>query len=527
MKVSVPLSRGVENLFGTRDENIRLLESVLGVTTRLDTDTLVIHATARLVQLNVAVLDKKGHPADGQTQDDFRIFDNGHEQQIVHFVAGSAPAPASAPDRSPLVIANRSQAQDETPRTTTAILIDATFATLREMQSTRLEVLRFLKALQPGDRVGLYVLEVAGVVVLRDVTEDTASLTSAAKYLGTGVRGANIPMESGRILPGSSQEPVESEELQTVLMKRAVQVIIDRLQGIPGRKNLIWVSSGFLSMSTDFDPGKMAGELHTIDPPVFGKLPVPVMAWTQNNNERLVGVARRLSNANISIYPIDARGLVGPVAVGLQGADQSFHESPQALLPSTFSDQGRWSAMDLFASETGGHAFYDTNGLGDHMREVVDETRIAYVLGYYPGDDAWDGRYHKIEVKSKSGDLAVRCRKGYVASDRPLSFDPETAWGALESSGIGVTLKIPSNPLEWYRQDIVVKLETRNIHFEQRDGRWRANVELAFVQFGKDGRVLSGIDDKIEFGLAGKTSDDAAAQGWSYPKTLDVKPVAA
>lgn len=42
MKTRVPLTRGFESLFGTRDENIRLLESGLGVTTRLFEDSLEI-----------------------------------------------------------------------------------------------------------------------------------------------------------------------------------------------------------------------------------------------------------------------------------------------------------------------------------------------------------------------------------------------------------------------------------------------------------------------------------------------------
>jgi phosphate starvation-inducible protein PhoH and related proteins len=42
MKVSVPIVRGIESLFGTRDENIRLLESGLKVSTQLIHDSLEI-----------------------------------------------------------------------------------------------------------------------------------------------------------------------------------------------------------------------------------------------------------------------------------------------------------------------------------------------------------------------------------------------------------------------------------------------------------------------------------------------------
>ena len=42
MKLSVQISRGIESLFGTRDENIRVIENGLNVTTRLLNDCLEI-----------------------------------------------------------------------------------------------------------------------------------------------------------------------------------------------------------------------------------------------------------------------------------------------------------------------------------------------------------------------------------------------------------------------------------------------------------------------------------------------------
>src|SRR3954449_6662759 len=46
IKASVRISRGVESLFGTRDENIRLLESGLGVHTQLVDNSLEIEGEA-------------------------------------------------------------------------------------------------------------------------------------------------------------------------------------------------------------------------------------------------------------------------------------------------------------------------------------------------------------------------------------------------------------------------------------------------------------------------------------------------
>ncbi len=50
MITSVPVTHGIESLFGTRDENIRLLESGLGVSTRLSADSLAIEGDPAAVK---------------------------------------------------------------------------------------------------------------------------------------------------------------------------------------------------------------------------------------------------------------------------------------------------------------------------------------------------------------------------------------------------------------------------------------------------------------------------------------------
>lgn len=49
MKARVPLTRGLESFFGTKDENIRLLESGLGITTRLTHDALELEGAEPFV----------------------------------------------------------------------------------------------------------------------------------------------------------------------------------------------------------------------------------------------------------------------------------------------------------------------------------------------------------------------------------------------------------------------------------------------------------------------------------------------
>src|SRR3979490_3246475 len=67
MKASVQISRGIESLFGTRDENIRLIESGLNVRTRLLNDSLEIEGEPPAVERasgilsDYAALVREGH----------------------------------------------------------------------------------------------------------------------------------------------------------------------------------------------------------------------------------------------------------------------------------------------------------------------------------------------------------------------------------------------------------------------------------------------------------------------------------
>jgi phosphate starvation-inducible PhoH-like protein len=67
MKLSVQISRGIESLFGTRDENIRLLETGLNIQTRLMNDSLELEGEESSVIRAASILEdyvnliKEGH----------------------------------------------------------------------------------------------------------------------------------------------------------------------------------------------------------------------------------------------------------------------------------------------------------------------------------------------------------------------------------------------------------------------------------------------------------------------------------
>jgi len=85
MKSSVQITRGIESLFGTRDENIRVIESGLNVRTRLLNDCLEIEgeeanvARAARILSDYAALIKEGH-----------LFNNGDLNSFLRVVTADS-----------------------------------------------------------------------------------------------------------------------------------------------------------------------------------------------------------------------------------------------------------------------------------------------------------------------------------------------------------------------------------------------------------------------------------------------------
>jgi VWFA-related protein len=104
---------------------------------------------------------------------------------------------------------------------------------------------------------------------------------------------------------------------------------------------------------------------------------------------------RELNAANVSLYPIDARGLA---------------MSSRAYI--------NIATMQELAAQTGGKAYYNSNGLTSMVRAALDDSRDSYVLTYAPSDIQDDGRFHSIRLRTSRRGVQLRYRPGYYADAR-------------------------------------------------------------------------------------------------------------
>jgi VWFA-related protein len=73
--------------------------------------------------------------------------------------------------------------------------------------------------------------------------------------------------------------------------------------------------------------------------------------------------------------------------------------------------------LKKMSDETGGHVYkVDRKNPLDHVfKELQDEMRSQYSIGYVPANETKDGSYRKIDIKLANKDLKPQARKGYYA----------------------------------------------------------------------------------------------------------------
>lgn len=484
-----------------------------------------LRVLTRLVQVSVVVQDKNGQPVTGLTKDDFTLFDQGQEQKINFFSELSNQAPpvmtassgdsgvAAATERT---FSNRFEQKAGAPNSVTVILLDTRNTRSQDMAYARKQVAKFLGQIQPQDRVALYSLS-SKLYILHDFTEDATSLLKAldldpnredfrisasepdAADTGDAILDSAVNASNARIAQFYMNDRVE----QTAL---AIKIIADHLKGLPGRKNLIWVSAAF--------PIDVLG----------GELPMDHVSYT----DQIEDTARSLNNANVAIYPVDARGLIGnPIGVNRPGPRRGA--APNTASP--FPARQNFDTMNTMAERTGGRAFYNTNDIQGAVRKAIDDSRVTYVLGYYPTNTNWDGKFRELKVRTSKPGVHLRFRVGYYALPDAPATDAQKAqllsdaeWSPLEATDLALEVRAdPVDAAGGRGLQVQVRIASNQLYFEQRDGRWKDSLQVVWVEIGSTGRSIGTITKTVGLEVPPDAYDVLVTKGISFTQTLKVR----
>ncbi|HEY7404699.1 MAG TPA: VWA domain-containing protein [Candidatus Angelobacter sp.] len=400
-------------------------------TVPLEQPASVLRVTTQLVVVDVVATDRKGAPVVDLKQDDFAVTEDGKPQSIRAFnFQGTATSTDSQlavakPAGNPLppnVVSNVRRSKSGAPLA--ILLLDGINTRLNNQDYAKQQLLEFLKKLPADQPIAVYLLGTK-LRLIQDFTSDPNVLKAVVQNLkdfrsplmenanGGPVKfwleGMPLPAQVKQQVLQFQQETESSQADQRVAITlTALNQLARTLAGYPGRKNLIWVSETFPFVI------------------VPNKVPVGQSAERARRNytTAIATTASLISNAQIAVYPVDARGLMptdlfnvaaryderGDANGGRDGAQagRAMDDTANELMAAR-------GTMEKVAEETGGRAFYNRNDLGNAVRESIADGATYYTLGYYPTNKSWDGHYRKINIHVTRPGVTLRYRLGYYA----------------------------------------------------------------------------------------------------------------
>jgi VWFA-related protein len=532
---------------------------------------IVLRQTVRRVLVDVVVTDANGHPVEGLQASDFHIAENGKAQSIRHFEWHSEKSVDSAlPNRPPLpphTFMNLPEAPEHGPLT--VLLYDVLNTPLDDQLNARAQMLEFLKR-SSGRRIAVFVLG-DRLHLLQGFTSDTDLLVEAVNRIGgpslmghhaelTGypTSEATSPAPPN---PVTNRDEARWEGLSAAMTENAKeaegsQLLRDRVQmtldalveigrflgGLPGRKNLIWYSGSFPA-SIFADPAKSPVNLPA------GSLVRDDSA--ANYTERIKKATNLLNAAQVAVYPVDARGL--PT------------ETPFAQRSAQFA------SMDLIGEETGGRAFYNTNGLQQALESAADEGSSYYSLVYAPINTKFDGSLRRISVHLAHGNYHLAYRRTYYATDlamdtnqQPSADDEESESTAAASQfgaptshqlvfavhvdAVGAPAPATAEQMEalapyqertakaehkqFVRSTAPVSMQQYVIQYgllakqlvlpKSAIGVYHSDVSIAALAFGENGTILRGTETRLKDDIPASKIDNIRQNGFQAVQTFSV-----
>ncbi len=504
--------------------------------------TAPLKVTTRLVQVNVIVHDHHGNPVGDLTKEDFEVTDEGKAQNISLFTVDRlSPGGASAPNApKPIIIpanvaTNRPMTQDNGPTSVTVLLLDMYNTHLTDQMSTRRQIIKFLRQIRPEDRVAVYLLKGNGFSIVHDFTNNAETLLVALARVLPGFSSQLDASDFDASNTGNDDMDNVIDTSNTVtanffLRVRALNTCLAfkslamHLEGVPGRKNVVWVSGGFPIAFGFGDPQDAADQAA-----------IKRGAAAQDQElfaDYIEDASRAMNSANVAVYPVDARGLLGlPMADASKSikVDPRTHQIPQSMM---HVDQRNMDTMNYIAELTGGKAFYNTNDIEGAIRKAIDDSDVTYTLGYYVPDENWDNKFHKLKVKVKRPGLSVRTKKGYFAQEvnaiTPTKLDDtlrEAVWSPLDGTMIGLTIRVDPSPALANATRVVLAIDANDLQFKHReDGKYAASLDLVFVQETKRGKRLTDTKQTISMAATPAQYDAMRKQGFAAGKDLSVGP---
>ncbi len=367
-----------------------------------------------LVTLDAIPRDGRGQFVSDLVKDDFAIFEDGVRQEVASLILVQGgrvfnlqTAPPPQAQEGIILPATRRQAAQA--GRIILIVVDDLHLNAHDTPYVR-DVMKKLAStlIHEGDMFSI--ISTGPSAVGEPLSYERQRIQGAISR----IKGSGLELQDMFITPEGSQGPPEIRRRAHVALSTAYRLIRDLEKVRDRRKVLVLISNGY-----DFDPfplgrrGKdqvFGGRYGTPYDEERGELLLARPLGGQEDKFgdtdlalQLEGLADAANRANVSVYPIDIRGLAPVVTAGLH-VDQNEMKTHMRKTQ---------ASLQTIAEATGGLAVVNNNDFAGALKEIDAATSDYYILGYYSSNGDARKRSREIDVRAGREGVKVWSRKTY------------------------------------------------------------------------------------------------------------------
>jgi len=466
----------------------------------------VLKSQTNVVLVDVRVWDKKGNPITDLKRENFRVFEDGARQEISSFgVEKVAQLETTTNENELPPTIDLAKLPPNTPQEQVLKVLQdrrlmVIFFDLSSMQID--DLMRALKSashfvdvqMTPADLVSVVTYS-SNLRVAQNFTNDRKQLDAVLKSIqvgeassladvgaqgaagGTDTSGQEIVTQD--VSAAFTPDETEFNIFNTDEKLAAIQSLAQMLRGVPGRKSVIHFSSGIQTTGVE-------------------------------NQTELRAAEDAANQANVSLYTVDARGLValppGGDATSAAPVGTALYRSAAVSSQVTSLLDTRETLASLSA-DTGGRSFYDTNDFSQAFQRIQADNSTYYLLGYSPSNTRSDGRFRRIRVEVDRPGVRVQARPGYFAPKNFRQFTSQDKEMQLQQA---MELDTPFVDLpmavaaDFFRQadgkyHVVLssKIPGAAVSFLQKSSAHRTEFDFAWRATDASGRTVAALRDTL------------------------------
>ena len=476
-------------------------------------------SSSQLVVEIVTVHDKDGKSIEGLTAKDFTVTENGAPQTITFAEFQKLAEITDIPEARPLAtrpvtpaapLVTQTQIAPEKPgdiryrnRRLLALYFDMSAMPPPDQLRAFAAAQKFMTTqITPADLVAVMEFANGAVKVLQDFTDDKDLLRLTLDKLVAQSEGLD---EDGNDASAADtgaafgQDDGEFNIFNTDRQLSALQTAAKMLGTLNEKKALIYFASGL--------------RLNGVD-----------------NQAQLRSTLNAAIRANVSFYPVDARGLVasaplGDATRGSPGGVAMYSGGAAMAMASNL--QRTQDTLYALASDTGGKALLDYNDLSMGIVQAQKAISSYYILGYYTTNTALDGKFRKISISVKEFPSAkLDYRQGYFGGKEFNRFTTADKERQLEDALMlgdpitDLTIAMEVNYFQLNRAEyyvpVVMKVPGSELALARRGGAERTVIDFIGEIKDEYGTTIQNIRDKVDIKLSGETAAQLSKRPIEY-----------